>query len=109
MTLEYSTPVETARGLYEKGDSIFEASHRTVEKMASMLTLNEGTKVLDVGAGYGGPARYLAKTYGCNVDCLNVSEVQNRRTRQLNQEQGLTHKIRIIEENFEAISLDDQQ
>jgi len=132
MTSEYSTPVETARsyynsddadhfyatiwggedihiGLYEKGDSIFDASHRTVEKIASMLTLNEETKVLDVGAGYGGPARYLAKTYGCHVDCLNVSEVQNRRTRQLNQKQGLTHKIRIIEENFEAIPLDDQQ
>jgi sarcosine/dimethylglycine N-methyltransferase len=133
MTPKYSIPVETARsyynsadadhfyatiwggedihiGLYEKKeDSIFEASHRTVQKIASLLTLNEGTKVLDMGAGYGGPARYLAKTYNCHVDCLNISDVQNQRTRQLNQEQGLTDKIRIIEENFEATSLENQQ
>jgi len=131
MTKDYSTTVETSRtyynsndadnfyaviwggedihiGIYEN-DSIFDASHRTVQKMANQLTLNESTRVLDIGAGYGGAARYLAKTYGCHVDCLNLSEIQNQRNRQLNQEQSLTDKIQVIDGSFEAIPTENQQ
>jgi cyclopropane fatty-acyl-phospholipid synthase-like methyltransferase len=132
MTSEHSTTVETARtyynsddadnfyatiwggedihvGIYEN-DSIFDASLRTVQKIASMLTLNENSRVLDIGAGYGGSARYLVKTTGSHVDCLNLSEVQNQRNRQLNQEQVFfANKIRVIDGNFEAIPSEDQQ
>ena len=34
-------------------------------------------KVLDLGAGKGGAARWLAKTYGCHVTCFNLGEKQN--------------------------------
>ncbi len=97
-------------GLYEtETDSIFDASHRTVQKIASMLTLTESTKVLDIGAGYGGSARYLAKNSGCHVDCLNLSEVQNQRNQQLNQKQGIADQLEIINGNFEEIPSEDQQ
>lgn len=133
MTTDHSPSVETARtyynsddadnfyatiwggedihiGVYEnENDTIFEASHRTVEKMASLLTLNQTAKVLDIGAGYGGSARYLAKTNNCQVDCLNLSETQNQRNRKRNQEQGLTDKIKVIEGDFEAIPLENEQ
>ncbi|MCK5720354.1 MAG: methyltransferase domain-containing protein [Thiomargarita sp.] len=132
MTSKYSVPVETARsyynstdadnfyatiwggtdihvGLYEKKeDSIFDASHRTVINIANMLKLNNKSQVLDVGSGYGGPARYLASTYGCQVDCLNISEVQNQRTGELNQKYGLENKISIIEDSFEAMPMKEQ-
>lgn len=133
MTSEYSPTVETARtyynsddadnfyatiwggedihvGIYEtETDSIFEASHRSVQKLASLLNLNESTRVLDIGAGYGGTARYLTKMSGCHVDCLNLSEVQNQRNRELNQKQGFADKIQVIDGNFEAIPSADQQ
>jgi sarcosine/dimethylglycine N-methyltransferase len=97
-------------GLYEtETDSIFDASYRTVQKLASMLTLTESTKVLDIGAGYGGSARYLAKNSGCHVDCLNLSEVQNERNRHKNQEQGLADRLEVINGNFEAIPSSEQQ
>jgi cyclopropane fatty-acyl-phospholipid synthase-like methyltransferase len=97
-------------GLYESdNDSIVQASHRTVQKIASLLKLHENSRVLDIGAGYGGMARYLVKHTGCQVDCLNLSQVQNQRHQQLNQLQGLTTKIRIIEGNFEAIPAAEQQ
>ena len=97
-------------GLYESdNDSIVQASHRTVQKIASLLKLHENSRVLDIGAGYGGMARYLVKQTGCQVDCLNLSQVQNQRHQQLNQQQGLTAKIRIIEGNFEAIPAAEQQ
>lgn len=96
-------------GIYTTpGESIFEASRRTVEQMAQKLeTLSQGSYVIDVGAGYGGSARYLAKTYGCRVACLNLSETQNERNRQMNKEQGLDHLIEVIDGSFEDIPYGD--
>ena len=91
-------------GLYQgEYDSIAAASQRTVQKMASLLELNQDSVVLDIGSGYGGSARYLAKTFGCRVTCLNLSGVQNQRNRMLNQEQGWEQLIEVIEGNFEEI------
>ncbi len=95
-------------GLYEgEEDSVFEASRRTVVKLASLVSVTKDTPVLDIGAGYGGAARYLAKNSGCSVTCLNLSEVQNQRNRLLNLEQGLQSLIKVVDGNFEAIPLED--
>ncbi|MGD8783844.1 MAG: methyltransferase domain-containing protein [Thioalkalispiraceae bacterium] len=96
-------------GLYQEDDEpITEASHRTVRHMAKMLAdLSPETKILDIGAGYGGAARYLAKTYGCHVTALNLSEKENERDRQLNNEQGLADKIDVVDGSFEAIPAED--
>jgi cyclopropane fatty-acyl-phospholipid synthase-like methyltransferase len=91
-------------GLYDNGTPIREASRKTVEKMASLVEgLGADTRVLDIGAGYGGAARYLAKTYGCLVSCLNISQTQNDRNRQLTREQRLEAKITVQPGNFEQI------
>ncbi len=91
-------------GLYQgENDAIAAASQRTVEQMASLLELNKNMVVLDIGSGYGGSARYLAKTAGCRVTCLNLSVVQNQRNRMLNQDQGLAELIEVIDGNFEEI------
>lgn len=125
---EYSEVVETAREYYNSDDAdnfyatiwggedihiglyqdendhdIFTASHHTVVKMGELLTLDAQQKVLDIGAGYGGTARYLAKTFGCQVVCLNLSEAQNERNRKLNQEQQLDHLITVVDGDFENI------
>ncbi len=96
-------------GLYEKeGDSIFDASRRTVEKMASLLKkIDAKSRVLDIGSGYGGSARYLAKTHGCQVGCLNLSEIQNKRNRELNSQQALSLAINVVDGSFEDIPLPD--
>jgi sarcosine/dimethylglycine N-methyltransferase len=91
-------------GLYKDDEeSIFDASHRTVETMISMLNLQSHDNVLDIGAGYGGSARAITKSSGCQVDCLNLSEVQNKRNRELNHEQGLARRIHVIDGSFEDI------
>lgn len=97
-------------GLYRSEDeSIYRASRRTVEEMASRLkTLNEDSRVLDLGAGYGGAGRYLASEYGCNVTALNLSEVENERNRTMNRERGLDHLIDVVDGNFEDIPYDDE-
>jgi len=90
-------------GIYNNtADPIVEASRRTVEVMAAMLPEQPGkARVLDLGAGDGGPARYLAASKGYLVDCLNLSELHNERNRRVNAERGLDNRIRVFDGSFE--------
>lgn len=95
-------------GLYAHPDEdIAVASRRTVERMADGLGLNPRTRVLDIGSGYGGAARYLATTYGCPVTCLNLSEVENDRNRRASAEQGLAALIDVVQGSFEELPFAD--
>lgn len=92
-------------GIYDSEDEpIREASRRTVRRMASRLGgLGPESRVLDIGAGYGGAARFLAEGYGCRVTALNLSDVENERCRTLNEERGLDALVDVVEASFEDI------
>ena len=96
-------------GIYQQTDEpIHDASVRTVETIANTLeNLDRNSRVIDLGAGYGGAGRYLAQNYGCTVYCLNLSEVQNQRNRQLNQEQNLAPLVEVTQGSFEEIPYGD--
>ncbi len=97
-------------GLYDGSNSIKEASRETVLYMAKRLkNLKPGAKVLDIGAGYGGGARTLAKEFGAHVTCLNLSTVENERNRAMNKEQGLDDKVSVIDGSFDDIPCDDNE
>jgi len=96
-------------GLYQSDhDSILDASRRTVKKMAGYVEkLDSDSRVLDIGSGYGGSARFLVKQYGCQVGCLNLSEVQNQRNRELNRKEGISLSINVVDGSFEEIPMPD--
>lgn len=96
-------------GIYESPDEdIAAASRRTVAHMAQRLELGAGTRVIDLGSGYGGSARYLAAEFGCQVTCLNLSEVENTRNREANRQAGLDHLIDVLDGSFEDIPVPDK-
>jgi sarcosine/dimethylglycine N-methyltransferase len=92
-------------GIYEHDDEpIADASRRTVERMAETLdTPGTDAHLLDIGAGYGGAARYLAGRFGCRVSALNLSETENERHRALNRAAGLDGLIDVVDGNFENL------
>lgn len=92
-------------GLYApERQAVAAASRATVELMANKLSdLGPGTRVLDLGAGYGGAARHLAHAAGCHVCCLNLSETQNARNRAQTAEQGLAGRVSVVHGNFEQL------
>lgn len=96
-------------GIYESEDEpIRDASRRTVERMAARLDgLGPDSRVLDLGAGYGGAARFLAEKYGCRVVALNLSEVENERNRRITRERGLEHRVEVVEGSFEEVPYED--
>ncbi len=92
-------------GLYTgEEEPVAAASRRTVETMAQRLArTGEAARILDLGAGYGGSARYLARALGCRVTCLNLSETQNALNRRLTDEAGLSGRIRVVHGDFESV------
>ena len=98
-------------GVYQSSDeSIAQASQRTVTMMADLVTGSDQTsRILDIGAGYGGAARYLAQRFQCHVTALNLSEVENERNRERNAALNLQDQIQVIDGSFESLPLADQQ
>lgn len=96
-------------GIYETEDEpIFEASRRTVERMAANLEgIGPESRVLDIGSGYCGSSRYLADKFGCGIVALNLSEVENQRARELNAQKGLQDCIEVVDGSFEEIPAED--
>ncbi len=97
-------------GIYEsEKDSIFEASRRTIRRMAEKSAfVGEKARVIDLGGGFSGSARYLAKNYGWEVVVLNLSEAENQRGRKMNKEQGLDHLIEVKDGSFNNIPYPDE-
>ncbi|MEO1090195.1 MAG: methyltransferase domain-containing protein [Pseudomonadota bacterium] len=91
-------------GCYDSTRDIAAASAATVDRMAALVPdLGAETAVLDIGAGYGGSARRLATRFGCNVTCLNISDVQNDTNRFKTRQAALTDRVDVVHGVFEDI------
>jgi len=59
-------------------------------ELAEAVNLWPGAQVLDAGCGLGGPARYLASTYSCQVTGLDLTDAYVQVARRLTERTGLT-------------------
>jgi len=64
-----------------------------VDEAISMAGITADSKVLDVGSGLGGPARYLAKATGCRVTALELQDDLNKVAAKLTDRCGLSNNI----------------
>ena len=97
-------------GIYESDDDdIYSASRKTIDRMANYAKkIDQNTKIIDLGGGFAGSARHLAKKFGCHVTVLNLSEAENKRGRKMNKEQGLDGLIDVVDGSFEDIPFPDE-
>jgi len=75
--------------------------------LAQLAALKFGTRVLDVGSGLGGPARFLAATYGCDVTGLDLMPEFCAVASELSRRTGLTEHTRFRQGNALALPFDD--
>jgi len=54
-------------------DEFHSRRRRATEELARMLAPASPDHVLDIGSGLGGPARYIASTYGCQVSGVDLT------------------------------------
>ena len=69
------------------------------EELAAALHISVTDHLLDVGSGIGGPARYFANRFGCQVTGIDLTEEFCDVARQLNRLTGLNEKVRIEQGN----------
>lgn len=63
------------------------------KEMASRLNITPATRVLDVGGGLGGPARWLAATYGCHVTGIDLTAAFCEAANALSARLGLSNLV----------------
>lgn len=62
--------------------------------LADTLPITAGDRILDIGCGIGGPARYLARRFGCTVEGIDIAtplvEAANKLTALVGLEERVT-------------------
>src|SRR5262245_52119220 len=69
----------------------------STKELVAMLEPQAGESVLDIGSGIGGPARWIAHTFGCRVTGIDLTAAFCRAAERLNRETGLSDKVKIFE------------
>eukprot|EP00934_Nitzschia_sp_Nitz4_P007553 Nitzschia sp. Nitz4//scaffold22_size323478//178513//179723//NITZ4_000546-RA/size323478-augustus-gene-0.202-mRNA-1//1//CDS//3329543052//7543//frame0 len=77
------------------------------EARGNPLVMNP--KILDVGCGFGGTTRFLARQFGSGADVTGVSlsKEQVQRASEISSEQGVTNTKFVVEDAMELTSFED--
>jgi MPBQ/MSBQ methyltransferase len=76
-------------------------------RLARLAAPSAGARVLDVGGGFGGPARTLAVEFGCDVTTLDLTESYVRAAAMLTARLKLTDRVRHRVGNALELPFDD--
>lgn len=79
------------------------------DQAIQILNLTDERKVLDVGSGVGGPARYLAHQTGCSLTCIELQEGLNQMAIDLTRRVGLADQIEYITGDITQLSIKNLQ
>ena len=105
-TLTYSSAI------FDKEDQkLEEAQQNKYEKLTKLLHFKSGSRLLEIGCGWGGFAEYLGKKYDVNLDCITISKKQYEFAKARIYKLGLNHKVNIkmidyrdVQEKYDAIA-----
>lgn len=82
---------------FEKADEPLEAAQvRKYDKLCRRLHLAPADSVLEIGSGWGGFSMHAAKTYGCRVTTVTISQRQYDEAARRIREAGLADRIQIL-------------
>jgi cyclopropane-fatty-acyl-phospholipid synthase len=79
-------------GCFDGTNDLNQAQRKKMEMICSKADIREGERVLDIGCGFGGLARYMAETRGCEVTAVNISDEQIAHAREFCREVPVTVK-----------------
>jgi cyclopropane-fatty-acyl-phospholipid synthase len=77
-------------GYWKDASSLEECQQHKMKLICDKLHLEPGMTVLDIGCGWGGLACFLAKTYGCHVTGITISNEQLKGARRRAAVDGVT-------------------
>jgi tocopherol O-methyltransferase len=83
-------------GYWVADETPAEAQVRLVERLADRASVPSGSRVLDVGCGFGGSSLWLARHRNCDVTGITISPVQARHAAKVARAAGLTDRARFL-------------
>jgi len=87
--------------VFPKADaSLEEAQEEKFDLVARKLGLTAGMRLLDVGCGWGGMARFAAKNYGVKVVGVTLSEQQASWAAAATEREGLGGQVTILHSDY---------
>ena len=105
-TLTYSSAI-----FDQEGQKLEEAQQNKYKKLTNLLSPKNGSKLLEIGCGWGGFAEYLGKKYDVKLDCITISKKQYEFAKERIHKSGLNHKVNIemidyrdVKKKYDAIA-----
>ena len=89
-TLTYSSAI-----FEEPNQELFAAQNNKYQKLIDLLKPSNGSKILEIGCGWGGFAEYLGTNYDVKLDCITISKKQFEFAKDRIHRCGLNEKINI--------------
>lgn len=89
------------------GDHIHVGGVDETKRLADMIELDDTPHLLDICSALGGPARYLAKTYGTKITGLDYTETMLTKAKERTDEANLSHLIEYKKGNAMDIPFED--
>lgn len=97
-------------GIFDNTDDFFVAAQKANENLVKNLPITSKSVVLDLGSGFCGLPRYVAKNTNCRkVVGLNISEKENEYAREKNAQEGLDDRIEVIDGDFNQMPFSDSE
>ena len=89
-TLTYSSAI-----FEEPNQELFAAQNNKYQKLIDLLKPSSGSKILEIGCGWGGFAEYLGTNYDVKLDCITISQKQFEFAKERIHKCGLNEKVNI--------------
>ncbi len=87
----------------KENENLFDAQLNKYHKIAKALNLNESSKVLEIGCGWGGFSTYAAKNFKSKIDAITISKAQFEYASNKVQKEGLGEKVSIKFKDYRDI------
>jgi cyclopropane-fatty-acyl-phospholipid synthase len=83
---------------------LFNAQNNKYQKLIDLLKPSNGSKILEIGCGWGGFAEYLGTNYDVKLDCITISQKQFEFAKERIHKCGLNEKVNIQLKDFRDLN-----
>ncbi len=97
------TMTYSAAKFFSPDQSLESAQIAKYDALCRRLRLSAEDHLLEIGSGWGGMACHAARTYGCRVTTLTISQRQFEYTRDLIEREGLAHLVEIRLQDYREL------
>ena len=93
-------------GYWVRGDETKEqAQQNLIEHLAGLAGIKPGSRLLDIGCGFGGSSLFLARTLGVSATGITISPVQVQMANEAAAQEGLDAHFDLMDAEEPHLSL----